>query len=93
MTDAAGIKRALEALEKLERESNGHMAHIDVILTVLEATNPVPAPGPRYEYYVRQGPRKAWDGTPEPEGEGWVEVSWERFDYHEERIWRREVTQ
>lgn len=53
-----------------------------------------------YEYETTTGPRKAWDGvdTP-PQGEGWEldpdrgrpGRSWERFDYHEERYWRREV--
>ena len=51
-----------------------------------------------YEYKTTTGPRKMWDDqdTP-PEGEGWVRDmdqgrdGWERFDYHEESYWKREV--
>lgn len=51
---------------------------------------------PDYEYETTDGPRKAWDSemTP-PLGGGWEVNSeegrdgWERFDYHEERYWRR----
>lgn len=42
-----------------------------------------------FEYTTTQGPRKAWDGSPDLCHEGWEPVRWDRFDYHEERIWRR----
>lgn len=55
---------------------------------------------PEYEYETTTGPRKAWD-DPErpPDGDGWEldpdrgrpGESWDRFEYHEERYWRREV--
>lgn len=57
--------------------------------------------GPRYEYATTTGPRKAWYFADEPpEGDGWeLDYSrgrsgeaWDRFDYHEERYWRRLVT-
>jgi len=49
---------------------------------------------PDYEYKTTQGPRKAWDGEPDLSIEGWEENvdlngGWERFDYHEERYWKR----
>lgn len=52
-----------------------------------------------WENATTKGPRKAWDDefTP-PEGEGWVvdpdrgNNGWERFDYHEERYWKRLVS-
>jgi len=48
---------------------------------------PVPDP---YEYRITDGQRKAWDGTPDLSEDGWEEYKeWERFDYHEERYWRR----
>lgn len=52
---------------------------------------------PAYEYRTTEGQRKAWDDadTP-PEGDGWElnitsrdSDAFERFDYHEERYWRR----
>ena len=52
---------------------------------------------PAYEYATTEGQRKAWDDadTP-PEGDGWElnattadPDAFERFDYHEERHWRR----
>lgn len=55
-------------------------------------------PAMKYEYATTTGPRKAWDNPDQPpEGEGWEldpdrghpGESWERFDYHEERYWRR----
>jgi hypothetical protein len=50
-----------------------------------------------WEYATTDGPRKSWDGGEPPEGDGWeqdysrgdVGQAWERFDYHEERYWRR----
>ncbi len=52
-----------------------------------------------WENATTKGPRKAWDDemTP-PEGEGWVvdpdrgNNGWERFEYHEERYWKRLVS-
>lgn len=47
---------------------------------------------PFCEYRVTTGQRKAWDGEPDLAKEGWEEYqAWERFDYHEERYWRRVV--
>lgn len=53
---------------------------------------------PGWEYATTQGPRKQWDDadTP-PDGDGWEPNTargsdgWERFDYHEESYWRRQV--
>lgn len=51
-----------------------------------------------WEIATTTGPRKAWlDADEPPEGDGWEldpnrgleGESWERFDYHEERYWRR----
>lgn len=43
-----------------------------------------------YEYQVTDGPRKCWDGEPDLSKEGWEEYKeWERFQYYEERYWRR----
>jgi hypothetical protein len=58
-----------------------------------------------YEYATTEGQRKAWDYSTEPPrnedgtvSEGWEfnrteanPEAWERFDYHEERYWRRRV--
>jgi len=49
---------------------------------------------PDYEYRTTEGPRKAWDGEPDLSIERWEEnvdlnEGWERFDYTEERYWRR----
>lgn len=53
---------------------------------------------PAYEYRTTQGQRKAWDYVDEPpeKDAGWElnitsrdPEAWERFDYHEERYWRR----
>lgn len=47
-----------------------------------------------YEYRITQGERKAWDGLPDLSLEGWEEYrEWERFDYHEERYWRRRASE
>lgn len=62
-----------------------------------EATVPSP---PAYEYATTTGPRKSWTDEMRPPDDrpGWeVDVSegrngWERFDYHEERYWRRIIT-
>lgn len=46
----------------------------------------------KYEYRTTEGPRKAWDGEPDLSKEGWEEYKeWERFDYTEERYWRRPI--
>lgn len=57
-----------------------------------------------YEYATTEGQRKAWDDDMTPpwdhelnrHGDGWElnitsadPEAWERFDYHEERYWRR----
>lgn len=56
---------------------------------------------PGYEYATTTGPRKAFDNykLPPDKRDGWVpnthsgnETAWERFDYHEERYWRRPWT-
>ena len=53
---------------------------------------------PAWEYATTTGPRKQWDDPDRPpEGDGWeLDYSrghpgeaWERFDYHEERYWKR----
>lgn len=45
---------------------------------------------PDYEYQITDGQRKCWDGEPDLSKEGWEEwKEWERFNYHEERYWRR----
>lgn len=45
-----------------------------------------------YAYETTRGGRKTWDGEPDLSKEGWEEYRpWERFDYHEERSWRRVV--
>lgn len=52
---------------------------------------------PAYEYATTQGQRKAWSWVDDPpEGEGWElnatsvdPDAFERFDYTEERYWRR----
>ncbi len=63
-----------------------------------EFAPPVPetsAAPTRYEYRTTSGPRKSWDGEPDLTKEGWEPISgadsWERFDYHEERYWRRAI--
>jgi hypothetical protein len=49
-----------------------------------------PLPPDPYEYRITHGQRKQWDGEPDLSKEGWEEYEpWERFDYHEERRWRR----
>lgn len=74
--------------------------HIESLDTALEA-----CPGTTANYHARQrkleedrryecrttdGPRKQWDGEPDLSREGWEEYQrWERFEYHEERYWRR----
>jgi hypothetical protein len=46
-----------------------------------------------YEHRITKGGRKTWDGEPHLDEEGWEEYQeWERFDYHEERYWRRPLT-
>lgn len=42
-----------------------------------------------YEYRTTSGPRKSWDQEPDLSKEGWEDIGFERFDYHEERYWRR----
>lgn len=48
-----------------------------------------------YEYATTTGPRKAFDDTVPPPGEGWERNTdvgnhgFERFEYHEEAYWRR----
>lgn len=44
---------------------------------------------PSIETRITTGPRKAWDGAPFLDQEGWVQLDWERFDYHEEITWVR----
>jgi len=52
---------------------------------------------PAYEYATTEGQRKAWPGVDEPpEGDGWElnttsasPDAFERFDFTEERYWRR----
>lgn len=52
---------------------------------------------PAYQYSVTEGQRKAWDNDMDPPaGDGWelnrtsaCPQAWSRFDYHEERYWRR----
>lgn len=44
---------------------------------------------PARQYTRTRGPRKAWDGEPLPEGDGWKEESWERYDCFEERTFSR----
>lgn len=54
---------------------------------------------PDYQYETTTGPRKAWtDENRPPAGEGWElnitsadSEAWQRFEYHEERYWRRRV--
>ena len=47
----------------------------------------------RYEYQTTEGQRKCWDGEPDLADEGWEEYKeWERFEYTEERYWRRPLT-
>lgn len=54
------------------------------------ADQPTVAPVDPYEYRTTHGQRKCWDGEPDLSKEGWEEYKeWERFDYHEERYWRR----
>lgn len=56
-----------------------------------------PSPPDSYEYCTTTGPRKCWDGLPDLTKEGWEPDpdrgqpgdSWDRFDYHEEKYWRR----
>jgi hypothetical protein len=46
-----------------------------------------------YEERITEGQRKCWDGEPDLSKEGWEEYrEWERFDYTEERYWRRPLT-
>ena len=50
---------------------------------------------PDFEYVTTDGPRKTFDESRPPSGEGWEKntaygrYGWERFDYHEEAYWRR----
>lgn len=47
-------------------------------------------PRDEFEYEVTSGPRKSWDGLPDLSKSGWEEYKpQERFDYHEERYWRK----
>lgn len=47
----------------------------------------------RYEYRTTEGQRKCWYGEPDLTEEGWEEYAeWERFDYTEERYWRRPLS-
>ena len=47
----------------------------------------------RYQYRTTEGPRKCWDGDPDLSEEGWEEwAEWERFDYTEERYWRKPLS-
>lgn len=51
-----------------------------------------------WEFAITSGPRKAWDNEMQPPpGKGWIldttkgRNGWERFDFHEERYWKRLV--
>jgi len=47
----------------------------------------------RYHYRITTGQRKCWDGEPDLSEEGWEEwAEWERFDFTEERYWRRPLS-
>ena len=47
-----------------------------------------------YEYQTTEGQRKCWDGEPDLSEEGWEEwAEWERFEYTEERYWRRPLNE
>jgi hypothetical protein len=47
----------------------------------------------RYHYRITTGQRKCWDGEPDLSKEGWEEwADWERFDFTEERYWRKPLT-
>ena len=75
-------------------EDTGLLARVkglEARLDALEGSRRTPAAPPDpYEYRTTDGPRKAWDGEPDLSKEGWEEYQeWERFDYHEERYWRR----
>lgn len=55
------------------------------LLTLEKAT-----PFDPFDYRVTEGPRKCWYGLPDLSEEGWEEYrEWERFDFTEERYWRR----
>lgn len=47
---------------------------------------------PNIEMIETSGPRKAWDGTPDLGVEGWLQLRWERHDYHEAITWIRPVS-
>lgn len=42
-----------------------------------------------YEYKITEGPRKMWNGSPDLSEDGWEKVNWERYDAHEEILWRK----
>lgn len=44
---------------------------------------------PTIEIHESTGPRKAWDGSPDLSGEGWLQLYWERHEYHESITWIR----
>ncbi len=85
------------------RDENGHMwvpieTVSEAVRHALGVAKTLPVENPQYEYATTTGPRKGWDNMDEPpEGEGWEldpdlgrpGESWDRFDYHEERYWRR----
>ena len=54
---------------------------------------------PDFEYASTTGPRKYWDSTQQPPGEGWepnLDVGdrrWMRYDHYEESFWRRRIVE
>lgn len=73
-----------------------------VLAALRSGAEPQDQSTPEYERATTTGPRKAWDDydrppdsrngwEPDPDRPG-TGGSWERFDYHEERYWRRKLS-
>jgi len=74
------------------------VAELEAAIKELAPAPVTPETETEWEYATTTGPRKRWDDEMRPpEGDGWeVDTTrgrdgWERFDYHEERYWRRRL--
>lgn len=86
--DLETIAAAAQALAKTPADIAALIEEVERLADILHRDHR----HPDYEYECTDGPRKAWDGAPDLSPEGWHCQSWEHYDYHEVRTWRRRKT-
>ncbi|TFB96544.1 MULTISPECIES: hypothetical protein [unclassified Cryobacterium] len=102
------IVAATEWLDSLDRDTSAEdEVDASILEDLIKGCRREPEPREvttvEYETATTTGPRKSWDRSiddPPDDREGWEldptkgrpGESWDRFDYHEERYWRRLVT-